>query len=341
MNSFGQFLKIEIYGESHGPAVGCILDGVPAGILLTEQDFMTDIKRRSPAEYADASATRRREKDIPEILSGVSDGHTTGAPVCVRFKNFDTAPESDKEYSKYTEVPRPGHADYTACAKYNFFNDLRGGGAFSGRLSLPIVAAGVIAKKILFPARPMAVLTSIGTENLAIYPDQKAVMDAIRRVIDKAAEAGDSVGGIVRCTCDNLKVGLGEPFFDSVESCISHLIFSIPGVRGIEFGAGFSSSRMKGSQCNDRFIDRAGHTSTNNCGGINGGITNGNQLVFNVAFKPTASITKPQRSFNFITEKMEVFSISGRHDVCFALRTPVIVEACCAIALADLSLRSH
>ena len=341
MNSFGQTFRIQIFGESHGPAVGCVLDGVPAGLALSEADFMTDIRRRSAAEYSNIRSTSRREKDIPQIISGVLNGTTTGAPVCIEFANEDADPESDKEYAKYTETPRPGHADYTSCAKFNFFNDLRGGGTFSGRLTLPIVAAGVVAKKIIFPAIPHAELTSIGTESLSVYPDSKAVAEAIQRSVEKAASAGDSVGGVVRCTCDHVEAGLGEPFFDSVESEISHLVFSIPGVRGIEFGAGFASARMKGSQCNDRFTDRAGHTSTNNCGGINGGITNGNQLTFNVAFKPTSSIAKSQRSFNFVTEKMEVFSICGRHDACFALRTPVIVEACCAFVLADPSLRSR
>ena len=320
MNSYGRKFRLSIFGESHGVLIGVVMDGVPAGIDLCEEDFLADLgRRRSGAK----GTTPRMEDDLPEIVSGVCDGCTTGAPLTVIFRNNNTR---SGDYSSFRELPRPGHADFTGSVKYNFFNDIRGGGHFSGRITLCLVAAGVVAKKIVAPIEINANITEIGGVKDA---------DEWDSIIDKAVKDGDSVGGIVECVCNNVPVGLGEPFFDSLESQIAHLAFSIPGVRGVEFGDGFGAASMWGSQHNDCYIDSDGKTATNGAGGINGGISNGNPVVFRIAVKPTSSISKEQRSFNFITGEMENFSIKGRHDACIALRCPVIVEAIAAIALAN------
>lgn len=320
MNSYGRKFRLSIFGESHGVLIGVVMDGVPAGIDLCEEDFLADLgRRRSGAK----GTTPRMEADLPEIVSGVCDGCTTGAPLTVIFRNNNTR---SGDYSSFRELPRPGHADFTGSVKYNFFNDIRGGGHFSGRITLCLVAAGVVAKKIVAPMEINANIKEIGGVKDA---------DEWDSIIDKAVKDGDSVGGIVECVCNNVPVGLGEPFFDSLESQIAHLAFSIPGVRGVEFGDGFGAASMWGSQHNDCYIDSDGKTATNGAGGINGGISNGNPVVFRIAVKPTSSISKEQRSFNFITGEMENFSIKGRHDACIALRCPVIVEAIAAIALAN------
>lgn len=370
MDTFGRKFRVSVFGESHGPAVGAVLDGVPSGISLSEEDFMEDIgRRRSGAR----GTTPRLEADLPEILSGVFDGHTTGAPLAIIFRNTNTR---SQDYSRFMDVPRPGHADFVAMKKWSGANDPRGGGHFSGRLTLPLVAAGVVAKKIVGTAIDInARLIEIGgvTEMAAIarrYNNEGAsgafppdgmqgldgggkdpVPDTVnsaggnrsidpselwRPELDQAIAEGDSLGGVVECVITGLPAGLGEPFFDSVESLVAHAVFSVPGVRGIEFGHGFPAARMKGSQHNDPFISSDGKCSSNGAGGINGGITNGNPMVFRVAFKPTSSIGKPQSTLDFSTGKMTELVIPGRHDVCFALRTPVVVEAAAAIVLADL-----
>ena len=320
MNTYGDRYRISIFGESHGKLIGVVLDGVPAGIPLCEDDFTADLdRRRSGAK----GTTPRKESDIPHIVSGVFDGCTTGAPLTVVFENENTI---SKDYSQFREIPRPGHADFTAQIKHNFFNDIRGGGHFSGRITLALVAAGVVAKKIIGDVKIQASITSIG-----------GVSDPAEwnNILDAAMAEGDSVGGIVECTCTNVMPGIGEPFFNSLESEIAHLAFSIPGVRGIEFGDGFAAAAMKGSEHNDCFIDTCGHTATNGAGGINGGISNGNPIVFRIAVKPTASISKVQHTANFITGEIEEFSVKGRHDACIALRCPVIVESVAAIVLAQ------
>jgi chorismate synthase len=253
----------------------------------------------------------------------VSDGYTTGAPLAVLFKNENTI---SRDYSQFREIPRPGHADFTAGVKFNSFNDIRGGGHFSGRLTLTLVAAGVIAKKIIGNINVNASIASIGGVSDASQWDG---------ILGAAMAEGDSVGGVVECACSGVPAGLGEPFFNSLESEIAHLAFSIPGVRGIEFGDGFAAAAMKGSEHNDCFIDATGHTATNGAGGINGGISNGNPVVFRIAVKPTSSISKVQNTLNFTTGELEEFSVKGRHDACIALRCPVIVEAIAAIALAQ------
>jgi len=320
MNSFGRKFKLSIFGESHGKSVGVTIDGCPPGIPLSEEDFLADLdRRRSGAK----GTTPRQEKDLPEIISGVFNGFSTGAPVTIVFKNEDTR---SKDYSKLVEHPRPGHADFTGFKKFNGFNDYRGGGHFSARLTLALVSAGVVAKKIVQPIEIQAYLTKVnGNSNI----------DA---ALDDAIAKGESVGGIVECRATNIPVGLGEPFFDSVESVISHLVFAIPAIKGIEFGSGFKAAEMYGSEHNDLIIDESGKTKTNYAAGINGGITNGNDLEFRIAVKPTSSIPKSQETFNLKSGKVEELRIGGRHDTCVALRVPVVLEAVTAIALADFYL---
>ncbi|MBP5571519.1 MAG: chorismate synthase [Bacteroidales bacterium] len=321
MNSFGNNFRVTVFGESHGPAVGVVMDGVPAGIELCEEDFAEDIARRAPGE---AGTTARKEADKPRFLSGVFEGHTTGAPLTIVFENANTRPE---DYAQFAATPRPGHADFVAAVKYDGANDPRGGGHFAGRLTLPIVAAGVVAKKIL-EVPITADLTAVGgNPNKAEWPS----------MLEAAKKEGDSLGAIIECSIEGLPIGLGEPFWDSVESMISHAVFAIPGVRGIEFGDGFKAAAMKGSEHNDPFGPEG--PVKNGAGGVNGGITNGAPLVFRVAFKPTSSIARAQQTWNYETEKLEKLEIAGRHDVCFALRCPVIVEAMAAIVLADLLYR--
>ncbi|RUT79977.1 chorismate synthase [Ancylomarina longa] len=320
MNNFGRIFRISIFGESHGKGVGVTIDGCPAGISLTEEDLMPDLGRRKSGARG---TTPRIEKDLPAILSGTFEGKTTGAPLIILFRNKNT---KSKDYSNLLDSPRPGHADFVAQHKFGKHNDYTGGGHFSGRITLGIVAAGVVAKKILGDINIDAKLTEIGG---------KTDFDA---AIEEALLEQDSIGGIVECKASNMPIGYGEPFFDSVESLISHLIFAIPATKGIEFGSGFAAAKMKGSQHNDNFIDESGKTETNNAGGINGGISNGNDLVFRVAIKPTSSIGKAQNTMNFAKGKVESLLIEGRHDACIALRIPVIIEAAAAIALADLKL---
>ena len=315
MNTFGRIFRVSIFGESHGPQIGIVMDGVPEGLELSAEDFAADIARRAPGA---AGTTARKEADEPEFLSGLYEGHTTGAPLTIAFRNANTR---SGDYAEFDAMPRPGHADYVAAVKWDWANDPRGGGHFSGRITLPIVAAGVVAKKVLEGVDIKAELVEIGG------CADKSRWDEMLR---STAEDGDSLGGVVECVADGLPIGLGEPFFDSVESLISHAVFSIPGVRGIEFGDGFRAAAMKGSEHNDPF----GPLGPEKNGA--GGITNGAPLRFRVAFKPTASIYKPQQTYNFAKEQMDTLQIKGRHDVCFALRTPVIVEAMTAIVLADL-----
>lgn len=320
MNSYGTLFKTTIFGESHGASVGINIDNCPAGIPLSVEDFNADLSRRKSGAKG---TTPRQEEDAPEIISGVFNGYTTGAPLTIIFRNNNTI---SKDYSNLVDTPRPGHADFTGRMKYGGFADYRGGGHFSGRLTLPLVAAGVIAKKICNTIHIQATLIEAGGS-----PD-------IDAAIDKALAEHDSIGGIVECRATNMPIGLGEPFFDSVESVISHLVFAIPAVKGVEFGSGFGVAKLYGSQNNDTFITDTGKTAQNNAGGINGGISNGNDLVFRIAVKPTSSIGKAQDTFNMAKGELETLKIVGRHDACIALRVPVVLEAITAIALADLLL---
>ena len=327
MNTFGRRFRVSVFGESHGELIGAVLDGVPAGLELSEQDFENDILRRKSGVKG---TTPRIEDDKPRIVSGVYEGHTTGAPLTIVFENANT---KSQDYTQFEAMPRPGHADLTAALKWDDCQDPRGGGHFSGRLTLPIVAAGVVAKKILADA---TILDDTPCDSInARIVELGGRSDSWQEAIDKAMEEGDSLGAVVECEVPQIDPGYGEPFWDSVESVISHAIFSIPGVRGIEFGDGFAAAAMKGSEHNDP-IGPDGRPLKNGAGGINGGITNGSPITFRVAVKPTSSISRPQLTFNFATGEMDTLQVKGRHDVCFALRTPVIVEAMTAIALADL-----
>ena len=339
MNTFGRKFRVSIFGESHGELIGVTLDGVPAGLSISEEDFEQDILRRKSGAKG---TTPRIEADQPIIVSGVFAGHSTGAPLTIVFKNTNT---HSSDYSLFAAMPRPGHADLTAALKWDDFQDPRGSGHFSGRLTLPIVAAGVVAKKMLgdltilddAPVREVSArIVELG--GIVRIADMTDDMPAEwQEAIDKSIEEGDSLGAVVECTVPDIDPGYGEPFWDSVEATIAHAIFSIPGVRGLEFGDGFQAARMKGSEHNDP-IGADGRPIKNGAGGVNGGITNGAPLKFRVAFKPTSSIRKAQQTFNFETGEMGTLEVKGRHDSCFALRTPVVVEAMTAIVLADLVL---
>lgn len=344
MNTFGRKFRVSIFGESHGEAIGVVLDGVPAGLELSEEDFVKDIdRRRSGAK----GTTPRKESDKPQIVSGVFEGHTTGAPLTILFRNENT---KSQDYSLFAAMPRPGHADLTAALKWDDCQDPRGGGHFSGRLTLPVVAAGVVAKKIIADATilddtPCNEISARIVELGGIPAETPAqegsdIQKTWQDAIDVAIKEGDSLGAVIECTVPDIDPGYGEPFWDSVESVLAHGVFSIPGVRGVEFGDGFKAAAMKGSQHNDP-IGADGRPVRNGAGGINGGITNGAPIVFRAAFKPTSSIRKAQETFNFATGKMDSLEVPGRHDVCFALRAPVVVEAVTAITLADLILISR
>ena len=326
MNSWGDRFRLSIWGESHGQQVGVSIDGVPAGIALSEEDFTADLERRRAGA---AGTTPRKESDTPHIVSGVYNGFTTGSPLTIEFLNENTR---SGDYRNLTIHPRPSHADWVAQQKWGGYNDPRGGGHFSGRITLGMVAAGVVAKKILGEEVKFSTnIIEIGGSR------DKEQWDAI---ISSAQQSQDSVGGVVECRVQGVKAGLGEPFFDSVESLAAHLLFSVPAVKGVEFGAGFEAARMRGSEHNDPIISANGTTATNHAGGIVGGITNGNEIVARIAVKPTASIAQPQQTLNLESGKVEELVIKGRHDVCITLRAAVVAEAALAIALADLKLRA-
>jgi chorismate synthase len=320
LNSFGRIFRIHIFGESHGESVGLTIDGCPAGLQLSVDDFLPDIERRKGGAKG---TTPRKEDDLPIFKSGLFNNKTTGAPITILFENNNTR---STDYAKQRAFPRPGHADFVASKKYGGNEDFRGGGHFSGRLTVCLVAAGVIAKKLLNAIKVEAKILEIGGE-----PD-------VERGLQKAIDAKDTIGGIVECRVDGLPIGLGEPFFDSAESFISHAVFAIPAVRGIEFGTGFAAARMFGSVHNDAIENADGKTVTNHAGGIVGGITNGNELVFKVAIKPTSSTPKEQQTLNWETGEIDTFSVKGRHDLCIALRVPVVLEAVTAFVLADLMM---
>jgi chorismate synthase len=329
MNSFGKNFRVQIFGQSHGDYVGVVIDGCPPGIPISPEDFKEDIERRKPGAKG---TTPRKEDDIPEIISGVFSGKSAGSPMTILFKNANTR---SSDYEKLRAVPRPGHADFVAHKKYNGFEDYRGGGHFSGRLTVALVAAGVVAKKAIESFTEDKKI-SVHSTILEIGGEKD-----LEKGLQKAIDAKDSIGGIVECIVSNLPVGLGEPFFDSAESLISHAAFSIPAVKGIEFGAGFSAAKMFGLEHNDALINPNGTTATNNAGGIVGGITNGNELIFRIAVKPTSSTPKEQQTLNFETGNVEPFSVKGRHDLCIALRVPVVLEAVTAMVIADLLMLEH
>lgn len=321
MNAFGRFFRIQLFGESHGTCVGVTIDGCPAGLAIDENLFLSDLERRKGG--IQKGTTPRQETDFPIIKSGVFNGRTTGTPITILFDNNNVR---SADYEKQRSIPRPGHADFVANKKYGGNEDYRGGGHFSARLTTGIVVAGVIAKQLMKESVIEASIIEIGGER------------NLEKGLQKAIDKKDTVGGIIECKVKNLPIGLGEPFFDSVESLLAHAMFAIPAVKGIEFGNGFHAAKMVGSENNDSIIDSDGTTKSNNAGGINGGITNGNELVFRIAIKPASSTPKEQESLNWDKNTVEIFSIKGRHDLCVALRAPVIVEALTAIVLTDLLL---
>jgi chorismate synthase len=324
MNSFGNLFKVQIFGESHGPCVGVVIDGMPAGLSISEGDLLPDLERRKGG--LQKGATPRKEDDFPVFKSGVFNGKSTGFPLTILFENNNTISE---DYQKQRSIPRPGHADFVAHQKFGGHEDYRGSGHFSARLTVGIVAAGALAKMLMRNV-------SIKTKVISIHGQtdlDKGMQDAF--------DANDTVGGVIECRVNGLPVGLGEPYFNSMESMLSSIIFSIPAVRGIEFGTGFSAANMFGSEHNDSIETFEGKTKTNHSGGIVGGITNGNELVFRIAVKPASSTPKAQLSLNRETAEVETFSVKGRHDLCVALRAPVIVEAATAIVLADCMMHAQ
>lgn len=351
---WGKNIKISIFGESHGKGIGIVIDGLPAGVALDEEFINSEMSRRAPGK--DKLSTARNEADNFDILSGYFNNFTTGAPLCAFIANTS---QISKDYSLLKDIMRPGHADFTGKIKYNGFNDYRGGGSFSGRVTAALVFAGAVAKQILMKKNIIvgSHIYSIGNvrdepfnrtnieddflENLrkgefpTINSDRGNEM---KNLILEAREDKDSIGGIVEGAVLNLPVGLGSPYFDSVESTLSQLLFSIPAVKGVEFGEGFNISEMRGSEANDEFYMEAGKvkTYTNNNGGILGGITNGMPMIFRVAFKPTPSIYKLQKTIDISKNENADIEIKGRHDPCIVQRAVPVVEAVTAIAILDL-----
>jgi len=354
-NSIGKSLVLTCFGESHGACIGVILDGCPAGLPLSESDVQVELDKRRPG-FSDIS-TSRKEEDKVEIMSGVYRGYTTGAPICmiVRNRDVDSSP-----YESIMFKPRPGHADYTARVKYGGYNDPRGGGRFSGRITAAYVMAGAVAKKLLslIGVEVLAHTVQVGRvkvegevsyddvrRNVYANPVRCAVPELAERMIEEvlsAAREGDSVGGVVEGIALNVPVGLGEPVFDSLDADIAKMLFNIPAVKGVEFGAGFKMASMRGSEANDQFAVRNGRviTLTNNAGGVVGGISNGMPIKVRVAFKPTPSISRRQRTVNLETMSEEEIQIAGRHDPCIVPRAVPVVEACLAFVIADHALRA-
>ena len=353
MNSIGTSLRMTVLGTSHGPGIGCIIDGCPAGLDVSEEIIQRELDLRKPSE---GIGTNRKEEDKAEVLSGIVDSKTTGAPIAILIRNKDV---DSSKYEIFRRIPRPGHADYPALVKFGESHDLRGGGQFSGRMTAPIVSAGAVAKSMLaqIGVRVVAYSRAIGsivddreytfeellteTRRNPVRAGDPSVAKRMRSEILAAKKAGDSVGGIVKCIATGLPVGVGEPFFDTMEGELSKMMFAIPAVKGIEFGAGFKAARMKGSEHNDPFaiFDDRIVTKTNNAGGILGGLTNGMPLEFNLAFKPTASISLEQGSVDLWKMKSTKLRIEGRHDPCIVPRAVVVVEGATAFVLADLCKR--
>ncbi len=350
---WGKKIKYSIFGESHGVSIGIIIDGLPAGIKLDFDMIEAEMTRRQPGKTN--IATSRTEADKFQILSGIFNGYTTSAPLCVTIENTN---QHSKDYEKAKELLRPGHADYTAYIKSKGYNDYRGGGHFSGRLTAPIVFAGAIAKQLL--AAHNIKITShiykIGTKMDIAFKDvnlDDTLIDSLLKsdfptlnpstkeemidIITAAKSSGDSIGGIIEAVAINLPAGIGSPFFDSIESSVSHLVFSIPGVKGIEFGDGFDIAEMKGSEANDQYYVNNGNIAaySNHNGGILGGITNGMPLVFRAAFKPTPSIALPQKTVNIVTMEDATINLEGRHDPCIVPRAIPVIEAVTAIGILE------
>lgn len=353
-NTLGKLFRITVFGESHGRIIGVIVDGVPPGLKVSEKFIQEELNKRRPGK-SDISSSRI-EEDIVNIYSGVFQGLSTGAPICMMIENKDTRPA---DYEDTSTKPRPGHADYTAYVKYGGYSDYRGGGQFSGRITAGFVMAGAIAKQLLAQKKieVLAYTTQIShitakipeieetrkarDESRLYCPDPQANKGMLSAIL-KAKSEGDSLGGIIQCVITGLPAGIGEPVFSSIESEISKAMFSIPGVKGVEFGAGFNSATMKGSEHNDYFTYKEGKviTETNNAGGILGGISTGMPIIFNVAIKPTASISKEQKTVNLDSGTDTTIRVTGRHDPCIVPRAVLVVEALAATVLVDLMMQA-
>lgn len=349
--NWGHSLRLSIFGESHGKAIGINIDGLPAGVELNLDRIEREMSRRVPGK--NIFSTQRKESDSFEILSGFYEGRTTGAPLCIIIRNED---KKSKDYSQLKEVMRPSHSDYPAFVKYHGWNDVRGGGHFSGRITAPIVFAGSVAREILakkgiyigaqiksvkditvksLENLSEEIFEELTTKEMAIYDDEKIV--EIKNLIERVRVNQDSVGGVIECYTIGVPAGLGEPFFDSLESSIAHLAFSIPAVKGIEFGKGFEITTLTGSEAKDEYYyeDSRVKTKSNNNGGILGGISNGMPIVFRVAIKPTPSISQKQNTINVKKEESVELTIEGRHDPCIVPRAVVVIESIMALALLD------
>lgn len=324
MNNIGLLYKTTIFGASHEEYCGVLIEGVKPGLSLKEEDFWPSLDRRRPGNYG----TPRKESDKPLLMSGIYNGYTTGMPLLIMFKNEN---KKSSDYANLINQPRPSHADFVANKKYKGFNDPRGGGSFSGRLTLGIVASGVVASKI-FKVNMQSEIISL-----------KGITDKtkFKEILETAKNNKDSVGGIIQIKISDLPIGLGEPYFASLESELARALYSIGSVKGVSFGSGFAGTSLFGSDFNDLIIDKTGKTKTNHNGGINGGISNGNEVIINVAIKPTPSIGLPQATYNFKEDKITDLVIEGRHDVAIILRMPVVLESVCQMVLTDLYLRSQ
>ena len=351
-STYGENLKLSIFGQSHGVAIGMTLDGIPAGLPVDTDALQVFLNRRAPGQ--NDWSTPRKEADRPEFLSGILDGYTCGAPIAAVIYNKNTR---SGDYANLKDCPRPGHADFTAQIKYGGFQDAAGGGHFSGRLTAPLCIAGGLCKQWLegmgirifahisdiagisdTPLDPLAPdMDSIQPEFPVINQDAGARM---RAVISTARSDGDSVGGIVECAVTSLPAGVGEPMFGGVESRIAQIVYGVPAVKGVEFGAGFAAAKLRGSQNNDDYVISDGqiHTVTNNSGGILGGITTGMPLIFRAALKPTPSISRPQQSVSLSKREMQELIVKGRHDPCIVPRAVPVIEAAAAIAIFDMIL---
>jgi chorismate synthase len=353
-NSIGKAFVVTCYGESHGPGIGVTIDGCPAGLPLSSGDIQKALDTRIPAEKEVVST--RREPDVVEIFSGVFQNHTTGAPIALQIKNREANPA---DYEPLRDVIRPGHADYPAKVKYGGFSDYRGGGRLSGRMTAAFVAAGAVATKLLsqYDVEILAYTVAIGGTHLDSPPSvdvarkltyensmrcpDSGVAEKMRQVVLEAKAAGDSVGGIVECTVLNLPVGVGEPIFDAIDAELAKLLFGIPAVKGVEFGAGFRAAETRGSENNDQYVISEGRvaTLTNNSGGVLGGMSTGMPLLLRVAFKPASSIAKKQKTVNIAKMEETPLEVKGRHDPCVVPKAVPVVQGMVSIGLADLMIR--
>ena len=351
---WGNKIKVSIFGESHGNAIGINIDGLPSGLEVNLEDIAYEMRRRAPGKSP--LSTARSEDDIPEILSGYFNGKTTGTPLCAIIRNTNTR---SKDYSLLKDVMRPGHADYSGNIRYNGFNDYRGGGHFSGRITAPLVFAGAVCKQIL---KEKGIIVAAHVKSIKNVKDKsfldstldlnylnslksfelplidKSIEENMRKEILEAKEDMDSVGGTIECGVFGISAGVGNPFFDSVESTLAHLLFSVPAVKGVEFGRGFELTSMRGSEANDEiyYDDGVVKTKTNNNGGILGGITNGMPIIFTTAIKPTSSIGKKQNTINIGSKENTILKVEGRHDPCIVQRAIPVIEAVTAIAICEL-----